>query len=100
MPRSNKNLVLAAMVLAVAMTFIDQTIVAIAVPDLQNECHAVNLFTAITRTGVVFLWPVRVPAADGRLQITPLAADTTPRVRGAGTHLDRHRFALAVSAAR
>jgi EmrB/QacA subfamily drug resistance transporter len=34
---SNKNLVLAAMVFAVAMTFIDQTIVAIAVPDLQKD---------------------------------------------------------------
>jgi EmrB/QacA subfamily drug resistance transporter len=34
---SNKNLVLAAMVFAVAMTFIDQTIVAIAVPDLQQD---------------------------------------------------------------
>jgi len=33
----NKNLVLAAMVFAVAMTFIDQTIVAIAIPDLQRE---------------------------------------------------------------
>ena len=34
---SNKNLVLAAMVFAVAMTFIDQTIVAIAVPDLERD---------------------------------------------------------------
>jgi EmrB/QacA subfamily drug resistance transporter len=34
---SNKNLVLAAMVFAVAMTFIDQTIVAIAIPDLQKD---------------------------------------------------------------
>jgi len=35
--RSNKNLVLAAMVFAVAMTFIDQTIVAIAIPRIQKE---------------------------------------------------------------
>jgi len=35
--RANKNLVLAAMVLAVAMTFIDQTIVAIAIPNLQKD---------------------------------------------------------------
>jgi EmrB/QacA subfamily drug resistance transporter len=35
--RSNKNLVLAAMVFAVAMTFIDQTIVAIAIPKVQKE---------------------------------------------------------------
>ena len=34
---SNKNLVLAAMVFAVAMTFIDQTIVAIAIPKIQKE---------------------------------------------------------------
>ncbi len=34
---ASKNLVLAAMVFAVAMTFIDQTIVAIAIPKLQGE---------------------------------------------------------------
>ncbi len=35
--RRNKRLVLAAMIFAVAMTFIDQTIVAIAAPDLQKD---------------------------------------------------------------
>src|ERR1700760_840003 len=35
--RMNKNLVLAAMVFAVAMTFIDQTIVAIAIPKISSE---------------------------------------------------------------
>ncbi len=34
---TSKNLVLAAMVFAVAMTFIDQTIVAIAIPRIQKE---------------------------------------------------------------
>ena len=34
---SKKNLVLAAMVFAVAMTFIDQTIVAIAIPNIQKQ---------------------------------------------------------------
>jgi EmrB/QacA subfamily drug resistance transporter len=34
---TNKNLVLAAMVFAVAMIFIDQTIVAIAIPSLRRE---------------------------------------------------------------
>src|SRR5271167_519746 len=34
---TNKNLVLAAMVFAVAMTFIDQTIVAIAIPNIQKQ---------------------------------------------------------------
>jgi EmrB/QacA subfamily drug resistance transporter len=33
----NKNLVLAAMIFAVSMTFIDQTIVAIAIPELQQD---------------------------------------------------------------
>ena len=33
----NRRLVLAAMVFAVAMTFIDQTIVAIAIPNIQKE---------------------------------------------------------------
>ena len=37
MSRPNKNLVLAAMVFAVAMTFIDQTIVAIAIPNIEKE---------------------------------------------------------------
>jgi EmrB/QacA subfamily drug resistance transporter len=34
-----KYLVLAAMIFAVAMTFIDQTIVSIAVPNIQRELH-------------------------------------------------------------
>ncbi len=38
MPREgNKTLVLAAMIFAVSMTFIDQTIVALAVPELQRD---------------------------------------------------------------
>jgi EmrB/QacA subfamily drug resistance transporter len=40
-----KRLVLAAMIFAVAMTFIDQTIVAIAVPELQQDL-------SLTSTGV------------------------------------------------
>lgn len=36
------------------------------VPDLQPECFIATLFTAITRSGVLFTWPVRVAAADGR----------------------------------
>ncbi|HET7053738.1 MAG TPA: MFS transporter, partial [Solirubrobacterales bacterium] len=34
---ANKNLILAAMIFAVSMTFIDQTIVAIAIPQLQGD---------------------------------------------------------------
>jgi hypothetical protein len=37
-----------------------------AVPELRTECFIANLFIAITRTGVLFMWPVRVPAVDGR----------------------------------
>jgi EmrB/QacA subfamily drug resistance transporter len=41
----SKNLVLAAMIFAVSMTFIDQTIVSIAVPEIQREL-------GLTSTGV------------------------------------------------
>jgi EmrB/QacA subfamily drug resistance transporter len=41
----SKNLILAAMIFAVAMTFIDQTIVSIAVPEIQKEL-------GLTSTGV------------------------------------------------
>jgi hypothetical protein len=37
------------------------------VPELQAECFIATLFTGITRTGVLFMWAVRVPAADGRV---------------------------------
>src|SRR5471030_1622320 len=35
----SRNLILAAMIFAVAMTFIDQTIVSIAAPEVQKELH-------------------------------------------------------------
>src|SRR5271168_5331468 len=41
----SKNLVLTAMIFAVSMTFIDQTIVSIAVPEIQKEL-------GLTSTGV------------------------------------------------
>ena len=37
-----------------------------AVPELQGECFFATLFTAISRTGVLFMWPVKVAGADGR----------------------------------
>ena len=40
--KQNRNLVLAAMIFAVAMTFIDQTIVSIAAPNIQRELHLTN----------------------------------------------------------
>ena len=36
------------------------------VPELQSECYIATVFAAVTSTGCHFLWPVRVPAADGR----------------------------------
>jgi EmrB/QacA subfamily drug resistance transporter len=39
MATKNKNLVLAAMIFAVAMIFIDQTIVVLAIPSLQHQLH-------------------------------------------------------------
>jgi hypothetical protein len=50
------------------------------VPDLEPEAYIATLFTAITRTGVLFMWPVRVPAADGRVNGWHLsAADAAER---------------------
>jgi EmrB/QacA subfamily drug resistance transporter len=37
-----RNLILAAMIFAVSMTFIDQTIVSIAAPQIQRELHLTN----------------------------------------------------------
>jgi len=36
---NSKNLVLAAMISSVAMMFIDQTIVVLAIPSLQHQLH-------------------------------------------------------------
>jgi hypothetical protein len=36
------------------------------IQDLPGEVTATLLLTAINRQGVVFLWPVRLPAPDGR----------------------------------
>jgi hypothetical protein len=47
-----------------------------AVPELQTECFIATLFTAISRTGVLFMWPVRVPAADGRTNDWHVSAAT------------------------
>lgn len=45
---SGKNLVLAAMIFAVGMTFIDQTIVSIAIPEIQADL-------ALSQTGVQWI---------------------------------------------
>jgi hypothetical protein len=35
--------------------------------QLPGECVYVSLFTCINRQGVVRLWPVKLPGADGRI---------------------------------
>jgi hypothetical protein len=37
------------------------------VDELATEAEPFSLFTAINRQGVVFLWPVRLPAPDGKV---------------------------------
>lgn len=37
------------------------------VPELASECYGATLFTGMTRAGVLFQWPVRIPANDGRV---------------------------------
>ena len=34
--------------------------------ELATEATNITLFTAVNRQGVVFLWPVRLPSADGK----------------------------------
>ncbi len=41
----SRNLILAAMIFAVAMTFIDQTIVSIAAPEIQKQLHLTSTGT-------------------------------------------------------
>ena len=36
-----------------------------AVPELQTECYIATLFTVMNRSGVLSMWPVRVPSANG-----------------------------------
>ena len=47
-----------------------------AVPELQTECFIATLFTTINRAGVLSLWPVRVPATDGRANDWHVSAAT------------------------
>src|SRR5215510_9319735 len=34
--------------------------------ELQGEFAAATLFTGMTRQGVLFIWPVKLPASDGK----------------------------------
>src|SRR6266576_1041517 len=48
----------------------------IAVPELQGEIFYATLFTAITRTGVLFLWPVKIQSADSKANEWHVSAAT------------------------
>lgn len=50
------------------------------VPELQTECYIATLFTAISRSGVLFMWPVRVPATDGRTNDWHVSAATAAQL--------------------
>jgi len=43
-------------------------------PDLEGEVVSKTIFTAINRQGVVFLWPIRLPARDDRKSDWPRSA--------------------------
>ena len=104
---SNKGLVLAAMVFAVAMTFIDQTIVAIAIPNIQKELSlsATGVAVGHQRLPAGAVGAVRVrrqarrrarPPADGgdrrdRLRRSPRRAAASPRTGSIGAGVD-HRL--------
>jgi hypothetical protein len=47
-----------------------------AVPELQGEIFYATLFTAISRTGVLFLWPVKIQAADSKANEWHISAAT------------------------
>jgi hypothetical protein len=73
---TKRNLVLAAMVFAVAMTFIDQTIVAIAIPKIQQEL-------SLTPTGAQSLgaqsFYIALAGAGLGLMLGPASTDAVNR---------------------
>jgi hypothetical protein len=46
------------------------------VPELKGECFFATLFTGITRSGVLFLWPVKVQAGDSKANEWHISAAT------------------------
>ena len=46
------------------------------VPELPGEFFYATLFTTITRTGVLFLWPVKVQAGDAKANEWHISAAT------------------------
>ena len=83
-PAQNSKLILAAMIFAVSMTFIDQTIVAIAIPSIQDDL-------SLSATGVqwiingyllslsaLFAFGGRLAASSSSLSPPPSAAQPRP----------------------
>ncbi|MFD0345277.1 hypothetical protein ACFQ0M_02715 [Kitasatospora aburaviensis] len=62
---SSRYLVLAAMIFAVAMTFIDQTIVSIAVPNIQQELDLTSTGCSGWSTPTCSPWRRSSPSAAG-----------------------------------
>lgn len=48
--------------------------------QLADELKPVTLYTAVTRQGVVFLWPVKLPGDDGRLDEWNRSAHEAARI--------------------
>jgi hypothetical protein len=49
-------------------------------PELVGEIAAATIYTAINRQGVVHLWPIRLPAVDGRPNAWHKAAETAAEI--------------------
>jgi hypothetical protein len=49
-------------------------------PDLVGEIAATTIYTAINRQGVVHLWPIRLPAPDGKHNPWHKAAETAAEI--------------------
>ena len=107
--KQSRNLVLAAMIFAVAMTFIDQTIVSIAAPNIQRELHltstgmqwAINsyllalaalfafggrLADTVGHTKMVVIGVIVFAGASAMCGLTPVGID----LRGLDRHLPGH----------
>ena len=84
---SPRNLVLAAMIFAVAMTFIDQTIVSIAVPEIQKELR-------LSSTGVQWAVNAYLLSLAALFAFGGRLADTVGHTQdgGAGCHHLRRRI--------
>ena len=68
----SRNLILAAMIFAVSMTFIDQTIISIAAPHIQRELGLSATGFSGRSTPTCWRWQRCSPSAGG----SPARSDT------------------------